>query len=144
MRVTEVVHSRLADTDEAYRQLLESDADWFVRNADDLRALRTHDKASALSRLGEEAFAQFVASCKFGKHGIAGGDSGILARELGLKGALSVFHQFGASTELALSWQEQGCDRGTCSYSFWDFCSHTSCHRIDGGDDQGDGQLARM
>lgn len=130
MPLTEIDRSRLATTDEAFRKLMQSDADWIARNADDLRTLRARDKKSALARLTPETFEAFVGSCKFSERGIAGGDTGILLRELGVKTALSVFEHFGASPELALGWQEQACVDGVCSWNFWHFCSHVNCVEV--------------
>ncbi|QJU56491.1 hypothetical protein HL653_00655 [Sphingomonas sp. AP4-R1] len=132
MKISKIERSKLANSGDTYKALLASDADWFVRTADDLRQLRTEDKEGGLAKLSDDVFERFVASCTFANGGIAGGKTAILTTELGLKSIFEIFNRFGADDVLILSWQERDCDPNThhCTWDFTSFCSDTTCKPI--------------
>lgn len=125
MKVGPIDKSRLAKTDQELRRLAASDADWFVRTADDLRQVREAGD-NALAKLPENEFLAFVASLRFGNGGVAGGSYKPLMYTLTLTEIFEVFAHFGMSMELFIRDEEESClecKSPGCSFSFWDFCS---------------------
>ena len=117
--------SRLAKTDQELRDLVASEADWFVRTADDVRQLRAAGD-NVLAKLPETEFLAFLASLRFANGGVAGGCYRPLMSTLTLSEIFQVFAHFGMSIELFTRDENDSCLEckcPNCSFSFWDFCS---------------------
>jgi hypothetical protein len=125
MKVGSIDKSRLAKTDQELRDLAGSDADWFVRTADDVRHLREVGD-NAFAKLPENEFHAFLATLQFANGGVAGGSYKPLMYTLTLSEIFEVFAHFGMSMELFAREEESGClecKAPDCHFSFWDFCS---------------------
>lgn len=127
MKIEKVVQSRLARTDAQLRQLVGSNADWFVRSVDDVWQLRDAQD-NPFAKLPKPDFLAFVASLQFKNGGVAGGCYQPLMNTLRLPEIFEVFAHFGMSMELFVSedndsCQECECGSAGCTFRFWDFCS---------------------
>lgn len=125
MKVGSIDKSRLAKTDQELRDLAGSDADWFVRTADDVRYLREVGD-NPFAKLPENEFQAFLATLQFANGGVAGGSYKPLMYTLTLSEIFEVFAHFGMSMELFTREEEGGClecKAPDCHFSFWDFCS---------------------
>jgi hypothetical protein len=125
MKVGPIAKSRLAKTDQELRDLAASDADWFVRTADDMRQLREVGD-NAFAKLPENEFLAFLASLRFENGGVASGCYKPLMYTLTLSEIFEVFAHFGMSMELFTSEENDSCLEckcPNCDFSFWDFCS---------------------
>jgi hypothetical protein len=118
--------SKLANTEEEYRVLITSDANWVARTPEDIRKLRS-SQSSPLSKLPEPDFQTFFASLTYGNGGISGGSYRPLMETLTIKDIFEVFASFGMGMQFALDNQEAKCNNGTCVFDFGSFCSHITC-----------------
>jgi hypothetical protein len=125
MKIASIDKSRLAKTDQELRDLAASEADWFVRTADDVRQLRDA-RDNVFAKLPETDFLAFLASLRFKNDGVAGGCYKPLMSTLTLPDIFEVFAHFGMSMELFTRDDTNSCLEckcPDCSFSFWDFCS---------------------
>jgi hypothetical protein len=124
---TRPIHkSELATSHEEFRELVEGDADWIARSADDVRQLR-ETGYGPLVKLPEADFRAFLASLEFEGGAVSTGSYRPLMATLSLTDIFEVFERFGMSRELALEDQESACVGGTCEWSWGSFCSHITC-----------------
>jgi len=126
MQIGSIDKSKLAKTDDEFKELVESDVDWFARSADDVRQLRGA-QYGPFGKLPEDDFREFVDSLEFDGGGIATGSYKPLMGSLTLTELFEVFECFGVSQELAFGTLDQKCEnRGTedamCSPDPFDFC----------------------
>ncbi|MEU3991757.1 hypothetical protein AB0F24_25930 [Streptomyces platensis] len=129
MKIEKIDYSRLATTGKELRDIAASDADWIVRNSDDLRQLRAAGD-NALAKLPATDFEAFIGSLQFANGGVAGGCYKPLMSTLLLSDIFEVFAHFGISAGLLSSQtdgenscQECACDGAECSWQWWSFCS---------------------
>jgi hypothetical protein len=126
MQVGSIDKSKLAKTDDEFKELVESDVDWIARSADDVRQLR-EAQYGPFGKLPEDDFREFVDSLEFYRGGISTGSYKPLMGSLTLTELFEVFECFGVSQELAFGTLDQKCEnRGTedakCSPDPFDFC----------------------
>ena len=126
MQIGSIDKSNLATTDDEFKELVESDADWFARSADDVRELR-EAQYGPFGKLPEDDFREFVDSLEFNGGGVATGSYKPLMGSLTLTELFEVFECFGMSQELFSSGSDKTCvDRETedahCERSPFDFC----------------------
>ncbi|HEY2521904.1 MAG TPA: hypothetical protein VGJ19_17485 [Streptosporangiaceae bacterium] len=124
MRIAPIDSSKLADTNQEFRTLMASDADWIVRSADDLRQLREAGD-NPFAKLPDNDFNEFLSSLKFNGGGVSTGHYRPLMASLTLTDIDEVFARFGMSRQLSKETLEAECVNGVCEFSFWSFCSHT-------------------
>ncbi|MEV4438612.1 hypothetical protein AB0K09_06235 [Streptomyces sp. NPDC049577] len=128
MKIEKIDYSRLAKTGKELRDLAASEADWIVRNLDDLRQLRAAGN-NAVARLAATDFEAFAGSLRFAHGGVAGGCYRPLMSTLSLSDIFEVFAYFGISAGLLSSQtdpescQECECTSGNCEWSWGSFCS---------------------
>lgn len=111
MQVGTIDKSKLAKTDDEFKELVESDVDWIARSADDVRQLR-EAQYGPFGKLPEDDFREFVDSLEFNGGGVATGSYKPLMGALTLTELLEVFECFGMSksclsqraTKDALTW----------------------------------------
>ncbi len=127
MKIGSIDKSALATTHQEYIALVESDADWIARSADDVRELREAGYGP-LTKLPEADFRAFVTSLKFAGGGVVTGSYRPLMATLTLTDIFEVFERFGMSQELFLRDHEYACTGTGCEFSFWDFCSSLCGH----------------
>ncbi|WP_128933996.1 hypothetical protein [Bradyrhizobium zhanjiangense] len=118
--------SKLANTEEEYRALVNSDANWIARTPEDVRKLRSSQE-SPLSKLSDADFEAFFTSLTYGNGGISGGSYRPLMGGLTIKEIFDVFASFGMAMKYALDNQEAKCQNGSCVYEWGSFCSHVTC-----------------
>jgi hypothetical protein len=127
MQIGAIDKSNLAETDDEFRQLVESDVDWIARSADDVEQLR-QAQFGPFGKLSEDDFREFLASLEFrqfesNRPGLATGSYKPLMRSLSLTELFEVFECFGMSIGLMVDTRDQRCDDGVCIGSFGDICS---------------------
>jgi hypothetical protein len=124
MKIGSLDKSALARTNEEYRALVESDADWIARSDDDVREIRDAGYGP-LTKLPEADFRAFVASLEFGRGGFVTGSYRPLMAALTLTDIFEVFESFGMSRELFLEegTLEYRCTAGGCKFDFWQICT---------------------
>ena len=127
MQIGSIDKSMLAKTDDEFLALVDSDADWFARSAEDVRQLREHGYGP-LTKLPEADFRAFLASLEFEGGGVSTGYYRPLMACLTLTDIFEVFERFGMAREYFLDNQEAKCVGGTCEFEFWSFCSGTCGH----------------
>jgi hypothetical protein len=115
---------KLAKSGQEYRDLLDSDADWIIRSADDLTQLRESGE-DPLAKVPEEDFRAFVDGLKFNRGGVAGGYYKPLMSSLTVTELFKVMERFGMGRGYALETLEARCGP-PCEFDFWHFCS-SSC-----------------
>lgn len=126
MIVSKIDHSQLATTEDEYRALVASRADWVARTPEDVLELRK-SKDSPLSKLPQDEFDDFFSALTYGNGGISGGSYRPLMKSLTIKEIFEVFASFGMAMQFAFDNQEQKCVDGNCVFEFWSFCSHITC-----------------
>jgi hypothetical protein len=125
MKIGSIDKSQLARTDQELLDLVASDADWFVRTADDVRELRAAGD-NPFARLPENEFLAFLATLRFKNGGVSGGSYKPLMYTLTLSDIFEVFAHLGMSMELFTREENDSCLEcicPNCDFSFWDFCS---------------------
>ena len=127
MKIEPIDRSRLAKTGQEYLYLLDSDADWIARTADDVKQLRTAGEG-AFAKLPERDFNAFLSSLEFKGGGVAHGYYRPLMFSLTLSEIFEVFERSGMSQGYARETQEAKCDGGQCTFDFWSFCSSSCGH----------------
>jgi hypothetical protein len=127
MNIESFDKSALARTPEEYIALVESDADWIARSADDVWELRGAGYGP-FAKLPEADFRAFVASLKFAGGGVVTGSYRSLMATLTLTDIFEVFERLGMSQELFLRDHENACKAGVCEFEFWAFCSSLCGH----------------
>jgi hypothetical protein len=125
IKIAPLDKSKLAKSDQELLQLVASNADWFVRSADDMRQLREAGN-NPLAKLPHTDFVAFLSSLHFENGGVGGGCYKPLMNTLTLAEIFEVFAYFGTSMELYT--RDDGdscleCQCPNCSFSFWDFCN---------------------
>jgi hypothetical protein len=126
MRANAIDKSKLAKTDQEFRDLVASDADWIVRSADDLLQFRTAGN-NAHAKVAERDYQAFADSLEFRDGGVVTGSYKPLMASLTISEIFDVFESFGMDRGLALETQEAKCVNGSCEFDFWSFCS-SLCH----------------
>ena len=128
MNVRSIDNAELATTPAEYRKLVESDADWIVRSADDVWEVREAGYGP-LAKLPEVDLRAFVATLEFKDGGVVTGSYRPLVATLTLTDIFEVFGYFGWSRELFLRDLEYSCNlsSGSCQFDFWYFCSPEFC-----------------
>jgi hypothetical protein len=124
MNIRSIENSELARTGEEFKTLVESDADWIARSADDVREIREAGYGP-LVKLPQADFNAFVASLEFGRGGLVTGSYRPLVAVLTLTDIFEVFERFGMARELLLQPRtlEYECTGGGCKFSFWSICT---------------------
>jgi hypothetical protein len=113
MQIGAIDKSKLATTDDEFKELVESDVDWIARSADDVRQLR-EAQYGPFGKLPEDDFREFVDSLEFNGGGVTTGSYRPLMGSLTLTELFEVFECFGMSQELFSSGKESKCvNRGT-------------------------------
>jgi hypothetical protein len=113
VRIGSIDGSKLARTAGEYLQLVESDADWIARSAEDVRRLR-EAAFGPFAKLPEDDFREFLAILEFRRRGgrrggLAAGYYRPLMRSLTLTELFEVFGCFGMSSELFLRGIDLSC-----------------------------------
>jgi hypothetical protein len=127
MQVGSIDKSKLAKTDDEFKELVESDVDWIARSADDVRQLR-EAQYGPFGKLPEDDFREFVDSLEFNGGGVATGSYKPLMGSLTLTELLEVFECFGMSQELSFAARDQRCfnlgtENAECRPDPFDFCT---------------------
>ena len=127
MQVGTIDKSKLAKTDDEFKELVESDVDWIARSADDVRQLR-EAQYGPFGKLPEDDFREFVDSLEFNGGGVATGSYRPLLGSLTLTELFEVFECFGMSEGGFSSGRDQRCvghgtENAECVSSPFDFCS---------------------
>jgi hypothetical protein len=126
MKIQGLVREQLASTDQKYLDLLASDADWIIRNTEDLSSLRTAG-VEPFSKLSNAAFQQFVDSIKFSQGGLGHADYSSLMKELAITEIFEAFAYFGLGAVQLLDHADKECESvGTCSPALSKVCT-SSC-----------------
>jgi len=126
MQIGSIDKSKLAKTDDEFKELVESDVDWFARSADDVRQLR-EAQYGPFGKLPEDDFREFVDSLEFNGGGVATGSYKPLMGSLTLTELFEVFECFGMSQELSFAKRDQTCvghgtENAECVSSQFDVC----------------------
>jgi hypothetical protein len=122
MQIGSIDKSNLAKTDDEFLRLVQSDADWIARSADDVRELRQAE-FGPFAKLPEDDFREFLASLEFNRGGLSTGSYKPLMGSLALTELFEVFECFGMSQQLFLDGREHRCEDGVCTFSLFSFCS---------------------
>ncbi|GAA3467115.1 hypothetical protein [Nonomuraea roseola] len=127
MRIAPIDKSKLAKSDQEYKELAASDADWIIRSVEDLNYLRENDKDGVFAKLPEPDFKAFANSLIFKQGANAGGTYKFLMPSLTLTEIFEVFEHFGMAREYFSETLEEKCTAAGCKFSFWDYCSSALC-----------------
>ena len=113
MKLGPIDKSKLANTDQEYRALVSSGADWIARAADDVKKLREAGDGP-LAKLSEPNFQEFLARLQFKNGGFAGGYYKPLMSSLTLTEIFEVFERFGMSRECSIRSFDLACGSFGC------------------------------
>ena len=127
MRITAIEQSKLAKTGQEYLDLLDSNADWIARSADDVRQLREAEHG-AFGKLSQDDFNAFVESLEFARGGVVTGYYKPLMSSLTLTDIFEMFELFGMSREYFSRTLEAKCVDGEWDFAFWRFCASNCPH----------------
>lgn len=110
----QVVREQLATSPEQWRALLDSDAQWVVRNEEDWKALLASED-NPLKNIDQEVVRAFTEGLVFNKGGLAGADYTMLEEIITFAQFYRLWEHFGLDRGLCDDYKDYKCDgRGNC------------------------------
>ena len=124
MKVDEISKSVLPQNDVEFLELMESEADWFVRNLDDFAQLISSSK-NPLAKVDQDVVEQFKNGLKFNNGGLAGADYSMLEGGMSDKELLDLWEYFGISENLHKAYHNYECTGpGNCESNSGNICTN--------------------
>ncbi len=123
MKIGSINKSQLPKNTLAFRELMDSDADWFIRTLEDFRQFVQSTK-NPLSKLKEEVIKDFEDKLIFRNGGLAGADYSMLIDKLTEDEIETLMEYFGISREYGKGINKHRCTApGNCRFYVHFYCT---------------------
>jgi hypothetical protein len=124
MKIDTIGKSLLPKTDVEFIELMESDANWFIRTLEDFQQFAQSSK-SPLAKLSEEVIDEFGKKLIFRNGGLAGADYSMLVDKLSAEEFETLWEYFGMSKEYSKGKDNYQCTGpGNCQSQANNYCTN--------------------